>query len=122
MGWFSRRQPPSASFTTVSWDTLDLGYRATIRGESHYQPQLRALQRRSREWTAVLVREPGNRYDPNAVAVHIDGQCIGHLAREDAAELAPRLDALLRGRVLVTFDALLCGGDRERPNIGVFQN
>lgn len=40
-----------------------------------------------------LAREPQNPYDSNAIAVTIGGQTVGLIAREDAAVLAPLLDA-----------------------------
>lgn len=40
-----------------------------------------------------LTREPENPYDSNAVAVTVDGETVGYLARQDAAVLAPLLDA-----------------------------
>lgn len=40
----------------------------------------------------VLVREPSNPYDPNAVAVFYKGEHIGYAPREDAASLAPVMD------------------------------
>ena len=45
----------------------------------------------------VLVRNPANPYDANAVEVHIpalgDMAMIGHVPRDQAARLAPRMDA-----------------------------
>lgn len=43
----------------------------------------------------VLIRDPENQYDPNAVEVHVPviGAMVGHLSREIAARLAPHLDA-----------------------------
>lgn len=45
-----------------------------------------------------LVRNPANEYDPNAVEVHVPAlgdrhRMIGHIARDQAASLAPRMDA-----------------------------
>ena len=41
----------------------------------------------------LLVREPDNRYDGNAVALYREnGEQIGYLPREWAEEMAPRLD------------------------------
>jgi collagen type III alpha len=45
-------------------------------------------------FTATLLPEPTNRFDPDAVAVHIDGQRIGYLPREDAARYRPALDEI----------------------------
>jgi hypothetical protein len=43
----------------------------------------------------TLRRDPGNEYDPNAIAVHAEGGVaqLGWVPREVAAELAPALDA-----------------------------
>jgi hypothetical protein len=43
---------------------------------------------------ATLVSEPTNRFDPDAVAVYIDGQRIGYLPREDAQRYRPALDQI----------------------------
>jgi HIRAN domain-containing protein len=40
-----------------------------------------------------LRRDPGNRHDPNAIAVQAGGEQIGWVPREIAAELAGELDA-----------------------------
>lgn len=45
----------------------------------------------------LLIRNPANPHDANAVEVHVpalgDMAMIGHIDRENAARLAPRLDA-----------------------------
>ena len=41
----------------------------------------------------TLVREPTNRFDPNAVQVWIDGKVVGYIPKADAATLAPLIDA-----------------------------
>ncbi len=126
MGLLGRwRQPPAAAHdhvppTVLPLSYLGLPYRLTIRGESHWQPELRALRRRGDVWTAFLVREPDNKYDRNAVAVHIEGQCVCHIARQDAAEIAPQLDALRRDGALIACQVSLHGGDGDRRSIGVF--
>ena len=39
------------------------------------------------QWTATLVLDDTNRYDPgNAVRVEINGQQVGHLSKEDARQ------------------------------------
>lgn len=43
---------------------------------------------------AVLVPEPTNRFDPDAVAVYVDEQRIGYLPRDDAARYRPVLDPI----------------------------
>lgn len=51
---------------------------------------------------AVLVRQPENPYDANAVAVFIDGKQVGHMPATTAAKLAPVIDAFMtrNGRML----------------------
>ncbi len=120
MGLFGRTRNVPESTTAVPWAALGVSYRPTIRGESHYQPELRALLRRSERWTAQLKREPNNRFDANAVSIWIDGHRVGYLARQDAAELAPALDALWQDGGLVAIEVTLHGGDQDRPSIGVF--
>jgi hypothetical protein len=58
-------------------------------GTSHYQDALLALSARHAdeevriEKIALLVPEPDNPHDPNAIAVHIDGQLVGYLSRDE---------------------------------------
>ncbi|GAA3697639.1 hypothetical protein GCM10023081_38250 [Arthrobacter ginkgonis] len=42
----------------------------------------------------VLVREPKNQWDPNAIGVYGKGRKVGHLSAAKAAALAPIFDAL----------------------------
>lgn len=51
----------------------------------------------------LLVREPKNKWDENAVAVYGKGRKVGHLSEAKAAALAPILDQL-------TYDAYRVGG------------
>lgn len=47
--------------------------------------------------SVVLIRNPQNRYDPNAIEVHVpalgDEAMIGHFSRINAAILAPMIDS-----------------------------
>lgn len=60
----------------------------------------RAVQSRGERLAAILVRRPDNPYDANAVEVHIPAlgrmAMIGHVDRDNAARLAPHLDAGVR--------------------------
>jgi len=65
-------------------------------GESFHQPNLWQLararpgrQRVREDIYAVLVAEKDNPYDPNAVAVWINGLKVGHLSRENAQRYRP---------------------------------
>ena len=107
-----------------------------IVGESYRQDELRALSRRTtdasrfradlvayaadvadeepdRRWfLAVLVREPDNPKDPEAVAVHAEsGGKLGYLKREDARRYAQVFRSLeKRGYDAAACPALLNGG------------
>ena len=69
-------------------------------GESRYQESLRSIcnvdpgVKVRQEVTAVLVPEPANPYDSNAVSVQIDGAVVGYLPRDVAAQYAPGLSRL----------------------------
>lgn len=82
-------------------------------GESHYGKAFSALAgdygHRSvpergvelKGVTAQIVREPDNRFDPDAVAVWIDGRHqVGYLSRTTSSIYAPQLDKLDPGTVL----------------------
>lgn len=75
-------------------------YRQEVAGESNYLDAIRAIVGGHTEWTevttqALLVPEPTNRYDRNAVQVVIDGNVVGYLPREDAARYVPLLTHLV---------------------------
>jgi hypothetical protein len=61
-------------------------------GESHYLDALWTIVGHEFDRTdpvrfetvAVLVPEPDNPYDSNAIAIHVDGLKVGHLSRNDA--------------------------------------
>ena len=63
-----------------------------------------------------FVREKGNRHDKNAISVWLDGEKIGHLDREIAAELAPQVDD---GGELIPSDVEIAGGTEDFPTFGV---
>lgn len=57
----------------------------------------------------LLVREPKNRHDENAIAVHGKGRKVGYVSAAKAAVLAPLLDPL-------PFDAFKVGGTSVTEN------
>jgi hypothetical protein len=73
-------------------------------GESFHQPVLWHLAHANVgdkvrcNIAAVLVPEPDNQHDPNAIAVHIDGQIIGHLPRAIARQYLPGVRHLMTTR------------------------
>jgi hypothetical protein len=93
-----------------------------VRGESNYQDALKYLRRYADSdgrLPALLVREPDNRYDTNAVAVMAYGRTVGYLSRNDAANLADHLDELAETEQFLACPACLVGGTADKPNIGV---
>lgn len=101
----------------------DGSYETEIVGESHYQDALRAIagpeapSGHQLEVRAQLIPEPSNPHDGNAVAVFINGQKVGYLARDLAAVWTALL--IRRGHPSATMevDALITGGwRRERAD------
>jgi HIRAN domain len=70
---------------------------------------------------AALVLEPDNPYDPNAVAVHIDGRKVGHLPRPAAQTYGPVGRRLAEQRQVGVCAATITGGwDRGDGDTGYF--
>lgn len=68
----------------------------------HRLADLERERRRGEPLAVLLLREPLNQHDPNAVAVHVPAVGpVGHLNREIAGQVAPLLDT---GRVRVLAD------------------
>lgn len=95
-------------------------------GESHYQPALEQIAGgrtadgpRYPNHTAVLLPEPTNEHDPNAVRVIVaregggEGVLAGYLSREDAVAYRPVIDRVAEsGRVTMCYASLKGGYDR----------
>ncbi|HVK20736.1 MAG TPA: HIRAN domain-containing protein [Actinokineospora sp.] len=86
-------------------------------GESDYQVELRAIcgasagDRVRHQVVAVLVPEPENVHDSNAIAVHVDGRRVGYLPREVAARYLAGLHRLMAEcGGLVTLEGIVVGG------------
>jgi hypothetical protein len=104
-------------------DATEVSGRTTLDvvGESHYQDALWRIVGGFRQESvrhdvhAVLVTEEDNPYDPNAIAVWIDGAKIGYLSREDARRYHPGLVALERklGTPIGLRGTIVGGGPRD---------
>jgi hypothetical protein len=100
-----------------------------IVGESHYQKALelaaggRAPESVRVRKRAMLVPEPDNPHDENAVRVDIDYRRVGYLSREDAIEYNRRLFKKGLAGKAMTVDAIIVGGwdrgDGARGHFGV---
>ena len=64
-----------------------------IMGSSFYTGAGAHIARMRAGQQLMVVREPTNKHDPNAIAVYIFNQQLGHLPRGFAAEIAPLMDA-----------------------------
>ncbi len=69
----------------------------------------------------IAVREPENKYDSNAIAIHVkkfDGstKSLGYINRGLAAQLSPMLDA---GKELLVTDYYVTGNKNKGNNLGV---
>jgi HIRAN domain-containing protein len=101
-------------------------FRFPIVGESHYQLEIEAIAGgRSEDGArnilvdAVLIPEPNNPYDPNAVAVKIDNETVGYLSRDTAKHFCRALVA--GGFEIVSCEAVINGGwDRGEGDRGHF--
>lgn len=97
-------------------------------GESNYQLALEAAGggRTSdgaavRDQVALLIPEPNNRYDENAITVQIAGRLVGYLSREDAIAYRPVVQWALERDHFIACEALLTGGwDRGGSDQGSF--
>lgn len=95
-------------------------------GESHYQDTLWQLvggfttEYVRRKTHALLIPDPSNEYDPNAIEVRISGLLVGYLSREDAAAYLPGLRVLIEKSTnhLVALQAWIVGGGERSDGIG----
>jgi hypothetical protein len=97
-------------------------------GESHYQDALWAAVGGYRtdpvreDCVALLVPEPSNEYDPNAIRVVVEGRTVGYLSRENAALYLPglhRLIASCHGGFVALEGVIVGGGPREDRRVGL---
>jgi hypothetical protein len=108
-----RGASPIRGTPVKSWAT---GLRTTqVVGESYHTDSFRAIRdayknRRAipvwglelEDVDAVVAAEPSNEFDPNAVAVYVEGHLVGSLMRQTAPPYSDRLVALARdGKYLV---------------------
>lgn len=97
-----------------------------VAGESHYQEALQELTGTDGttelrvKTEAVLVPEPSNVHDTNAVMVQVDGRLVGYLPRQSAVGYAPMVAAVeARGRSAAC-EAMIAGRGGETSALGVF--
>jgi hypothetical protein len=137
----SGQWPPPGPITTWPGDefsgrfdvcSFDPAGRATVEvsGESHYQGTLEVIAggrtidgARNRDHQVMLLPEPSNPYDPNAVRVFVGPPWgkVGYLSREDAIRYQPVIVRLAwMGKVFGCRASLEGGWDRGRGDRGMF--
>ncbi len=109
--------PPSASLTTVAVSLFTGEKQLEVVGESNYQPALWAAcggtlgDRIRHSVVTVLVPEPQNTYDSNAIAVQIDGATVGYLPRDTAVKYRPGLLKLMeQNGGYIALEGVVVGG------------
>ena len=99
-----------------------------IVGEASYQDELRRLDggRLGRgepvEFRVVLIPEPNNQHDSNAICAYAEnGGVIGYLCRDNAESIGDAIREFLslRGRN-VACRGVARGGTQDKPSIGVW--
>jgi hypothetical protein len=103
------------------------GIEVGVVGESHYQDALTAIAGGKGpdsayiQTQAALVLEPSNPYDPNAVAVYVDGRKVGHLPRAAAEAYGAVGRQLAAQQQVGVCQAVIVGGwDRGDGDTGHF--
>lgn len=117
---------PTPSATTVAATLYDGDETLEVVGESHYQDALwaivggRRLDRVRYETYALLIPDPENPYDANAIEVLIDGQLVGFLSRVDAVSYRPGLLKLISESPtpLIALHAVVVGGGQRADGLG----
>lgn len=121
---FKRRRPGTIQLSVVTLS--DDGYCAVV-GESHYQEALGATSHTCTvgdegrpTFQAMLLPEPENPYDGNAIAVFSPQGKVGYLSRDTAIEYRRLFAEVMRlGYHGGACDAYLTGGTADKPSFGV---
>jgi hypothetical protein len=119
MGIFRRRQPPP--YSTVTWRLHGGREDLEVVGEASYQSVLWSLcgsspgDRVRHEIIAVLVPQPENPHDRNAIAVCVEGEIVGYLPRQLAAAYISPLRRLMSsaGAHVALRGVIVGGGHRD---------
>jgi hypothetical protein len=126
LGLFDRfrapAQLPPGRFAPLPEDNF-----VRVVGESHYQPALSRLRKRCvpgiegrPSFPVALIAEPENRHDHHAIAIVSELGRVGYLSREEAPDYGGTMRALKNaGYDGGSCQALLNGGERDRPSFGV---
>ena len=130
MGWLSRLVGLEEPQKRMEVDAIVLEGDELVAavGESNYQHTLRSACGSVRwedvayDCLAVLVPQPSNRHDPNAVMVQVDGQLVGYLSRGDAADYGPAFQTAAAMGKVIACEARIAGRGpgSDTDNLGIF--
>jgi hypothetical protein len=76
------------------------GWSVEVTGESHYQNALERIVGGLTEGgahlrvVALLIREPTNRWDKNAIRVEVEGETVGYISRDECKDVQPLMRKL----------------------------
>lgn len=125
---FKKKKPqgPFGGATEVKAQVYTGSEDLDVVGESYHQDELWFLvggvtqDRVRQEIAAILLPDPANQYDPNAIGVHINGLLVGHLGRDDAARLTPGVKALMAKHPgeYVAMEGVIAGGGMRGDGLG----
>lgn len=96
-------------------------YGFEIVGEASYQKALRAIAGPGKvrhECIATIHLEDENPHDNKAVRVDIEGRTVGYFSRADARRY--RKQIAKHGPITSECDALILGGGKGKPSLGVW--
>ncbi len=128
-----RRYEAERTKQTEAWKELKTRVFSTrdfdvaIVGESNYQDALRRSKREAKDYggkayiTAIVVREPDNKFDSGAVKV-MNGrlETIGYLGRAVAAKYGESIELWEAEGYSLRCQAVLVGGAGKRESIGAW--
>jgi HIRAN domain len=96
----------------------------SVVGESNYQEALMRVSgapasgEHRHDCAALLVLEPDNPYDPKAVMVQVDGECVGYLSRHNARRFGPKVQKMIEAGEPPICMAFI-GRGPDHPNLGI---
>ncbi len=134
-GGNTKSKPAKTQSLTITpkhhWPTFKgHSFECEVTGESHHQKHLKSMAGKhgkdsaNREVLALLLPEPKNPYDKNAVRIFIEELQVGYLPKDHAKLFLERLEAINLPRVApTTCNAKIMGGftkeNGEKASYGV---
>ena len=130
--WYAARRPAHVAAAATdgqqSLQALDLSDPSGecdfhIVGESNYQPEPRRVARSGRTFRAVVLPEPSNPRDPNAIRVCAEGgRTVGYFDRDYARQYREVFVLLASHNHVGACKAKLIGGVPGKKSFGVMLN